>query len=97
MRLREPVIHDWLGYTIAVPMVVVASPIFIAVALIIGLIWLKRQALGPHREWAKWFAWYPVNTGRDGTRWLEYVERRTWGVMADIQYRALEGKTDGTE
>lgn len=93
MRLREPVIPDWLGYTIAVPIAVAVLP----VAAMVGLIWVKRQIVGPRDEWAKWFAWYPVSTGWDGTRWLEYVERRAWGVMADIQYRALEGKTDGTE
>lgn len=54
-------------------------------------------------NWHKWFAWFPVRVGHMDCRWLEYVERKGYGVMPnffgiyapyDCQYRAIERKEE---
>lgn len=88
MRLPDRInMPDWLGYSILVPVLIGTAPIWLLVAGMLGLQWLKRKAIGPHYHWSRWFAWYPVDTGWDGRRWLEWVERRSSHLMSDTQYR----------
>jgi hypothetical protein len=95
MRLRDPIIPDWLGYTIAAPIAIALLPIVGACFALGSIVWLKRQVLGPRKDWSPWFAWYPVDCGWDDKRWLETVERRSWSVMADTQFRAIDGGPRG--
>lgn len=97
MRIHEPIIPDWLGYTIAVPVMIAASPLIAFIAACIGLIWLKRQVLGPTKIWTRWFAWHPVRVDFCDTRWLEIVERRSFGVIQDTQYREFKPGDAGCE
>lgn len=88
MRLREPTIPDWLAWCIAAPMLVLAIP-FVALGFaLFAVIWIKRKALGPSEAWTPWFAWYPVRVDYHDTRWLETVERRSFGQLQDTQFRA---------
>lgn len=93
MIIREPdTIPDWLGYSIGVPVLIAVSPVIAACAAGFGLIWLKRWAIGPGKAWARWFAWYPVRIRDEHDwpqelRWLEIVERRSFGMMQDTQFR----------
>lgn len=93
MIVREPdTIPDWLGYSIGIPVLIAVSPVIAGCAIIVGLIWLKRRAIGPNKEWKGWFAWYPVRLRDEHgwpkeLRWLEIVERRSFGIMQDTQFR----------
>jgi hypothetical protein len=78
-------------------LILLMSPIIVAVAAVLGLIWLKRKAVGPRRHWTRWFAWYPVRVKSDRsgfgeTRWLETVERRSWDFASDT-YKRQVGST----
>lgn len=88
MRLREPMLPDWLAATLGYSVLLLASPAILAIAALVGVIWLKRKAIGPTEDWGRWFAWYPVRVDFADTRWLEMVERRSWGIAQDTQYRA---------
>lgn len=84
MKLPDRIeLPDWLGYAL----LVVTAPVWLGLLAAIGTVWLKRKAVGPHNRWTRWFAWYPVDTGRDGKRWLEMVERRSSHIMGNTAYR----------
>lgn len=89
MRWKHNVpIPEWLGCTIlavSAPLWVPAAAAFAALA---GVMWLKRKAFGPVSQWTSWFAWYPVRVEFNETVWFERVERRSFGVMNDIEYRS---------
>lgn len=92
----EATIPERLGYTIVVvlaPLWVPALAMFLALT---GLLLLKRKAVGPVRDWSLWFAWYPVRVGFNETAWFELVERRSFGVMSDIEYRSRAQLTPNT-
>lgn len=97
MRLKAPnfTMPGWLDKVLMVVVTILFSPIIAGVASLVCLFWIKRQIVGPRREWGKWFAWHPVTVHFDNhrpfggkeLRWLEFVERKSWGVMADTCYR----------
>lgn len=75
-------------------LILISAPIWVpacAMAMtFVGLVWLKRKAVGPSTQWARWLAWYPVNVGNSfdpDWRWLEMIDRRSFGIMCDNQYR----------
>lgn len=37
--------------------------------------WQAKRSLNWHRDWHRWFAWYPVRVG-DQWIWWEHVERK---------------------
>lgn len=95
MKLREPTLPDWLGYSIGIPVLIAILPILLGCAGIFGLVWLKRRVIGPGKEWKRWFAWYParllhIHGHTSELRWLEIVERRSFGIMQDTQFRAVQ-------
>lgn len=95
MKLREPTIPDWLGYSIGIPVLLAVSPIIAGCAVAVALIWAKCQLIGPQKEWQRWFAWYPARIRDEHgwpmeLRWLEMVERRSFGIMQDTQFRAVK-------
>lgn len=97
MRLRAPNwnIPPWLGKGLFGLFLVVMSPIIAIALLVFAVAWLKRKLIGPRKDWSRWFAWYPVTVrqerGGDETRWLEMVERKSWGALADIHKRPVGG------
>lgn len=75
---------------------ILIAPVAAIVILIVGTIWLKRKAIGPRKEWGRWFAWYPVSVWLDDhggreTRWLEWTERKSWDVISDVYHRPVGG------
>lgn len=84
---------DWA----VVSFIAVMSPLLIIGAaslfLTFGGFWLKRRLLGPSKDWSWWFAWHPicrnVDNEYDERVWLEWVERRSGGLLThNTQYRA---------
>lgn len=83
-------------------LLVLISPLLLAVVAaiipILAIMWCKRAVVGPHKNWSRWFAWHPVNLGEwfePDWRWLEIVERKSWSLMDDVQYRPLPTPESG--
>lgn len=97
MRLRAPNVNipPWLEKGLLGLFLLAVSPIIAAVAAMLAVVWLKRWLIGPRKDWSRWFAWHPVTVqrerGRSESRWLEMVERKSWGVLADIHKRPIGG------
>lgn len=95
MRLRAPNLRlpRWLEIGLFGLLLLVMSPLIASVAIALGWLWLKRKLIGPRRDWSRWFAWHPVTVwearGRQETRWLEMVERKSWDPFSDIHKRAV--------
>lgn len=85
MKLKP--LPEWAVVLLAAPVVAMAIPPAILVAAWVGLVWLKRKALGPDTEWRRWFAWHPAKVDWGDWRWLETVERRSFAIMQDTYYR----------
>lgn len=84
-------IPEWIGITIAIPIGIAAIPVVAIGFGFAGLVWLKRQVIGPTKEWSRWLAWYPVNVGDTfdpDWRWLEIVELQSWAIMQDTRFSA---------
>lgn len=44
-------------------------------------------------NWHRWFAWHPVRIASGDCRWLEYVERKVYYLLGDIdkvEYRSIK-------
>lgn len=84
---------DWVAW----PLLAIFSPAIALAFLFFGVVWLKRQVVGPTEAWGPWFAWYPirrnVNNEYDESVWLEWVERQSDGPMCDTFYRARYEET----
>ncbi|MED5546193.1 MAG: hypothetical protein VYD90_13165 [Pseudomonadota bacterium] len=90
MTFKDPVLPDWLGFCISIPICIAAMPVAAGLLAMLGVAWCKRRILGPHAEWRRWFAWYPVKVTIAEWKWLEVVERRSGGILWDTDYRACE-------
>lgn len=59
----------------------------------------KQETWGEYRDrvgqWHRWYAWYPIRTGNEECRWLEWVERKikivfyTYDTEFNKEYRSL--------
>lgn len=87
MRWKSPTIPERWEPFICWPLVVITSPAWITLAAVIGSFWLKRKIMGPREQWAVWFAWHPVEIDWGEWRWLELVERQSYGMNQDTHYR----------
>lgn len=99
--MKVPKISDRVAAVLGYGFLIATAPITIPAAAIIGLgvgvALAKRWAIGPHKEWGQWFAWHPVRLGEwfdTDWRWLEMVERRSWSLLADTEYRAVRPVTE---
>lgn len=90
MKLKAQIIPAWGVEIIGTFVLLVSLPVLIVLAAIFGAVWVKRRAVGPGRRWSRWFAWYPVRVEFNDHRWLETVERRSIGILADTRYRAID-------
>lgn len=92
MKFPRQIIPSWGVETIGLLVLLVGSPFFLFGGVVVGAIWAKRRAIGPGKRWSRWFAWYPVRVDFQDSRWLEMVERRSTGMLADTHYRATDGR-----
>lgn len=81
---------SWVIDIVAVTIILAASPFILGLGAIVALVWYKRRLIGPWPQWHRWFAWYPVTVSMSERRWLEMVERRASGILADTHYRAID-------
>lgn len=98
MKIPQLVIPDRLGMVIGWTVLIVISPLLAVMAAMIGCVALKRKVVGPTSDWGRWFAWYPVAVAwewESDTRWLEIVERRSGGIMHNIEYRSVKPSAEG--
>lgn len=77
----------WLLTSFAVTVLVLCSPVILALLALGAGILAKRRAVGPVKDWRPWFAWYPVRLPNADLVWLEVVERRSGGVLFETEFR----------
>jgi hypothetical protein len=97
MRWKSP--PENVQFILALPILVITSPFWVAATLIMFSIVQYEKYFGLKSEWVKWFAWRPVRFNSwdwDGDEWygkwvwLETVERHKENDVVEYRPKKVE-------